>query len=94
MGSAYETFELVWQERRVEVSFQFNWLGSDFWHIELRSPDVLPLTETGYRSCFVPSTDDASEQTIRNLVLHWLDDAADTERWQSYLNESRQLSLF
>lgn len=94
MARAYQTFALLWQERTVDVSFQAHWLNSDHWHIELRCAQPLPVTQTGYRSYFVPCGDDASEDEISELVMHWLDQAAQHPDWQRYLAASRQLDLF
>ncbi len=94
MSDAYETFDLVWQDRRIAVSFQSNWLNSNHWHIELRCDDRLPVTDTGYCSHFLPSEDNATEALIRDYVLHWLEEAAKSEAWKRYLEDSRQLKLF
>ena len=90
----YQTFTLVWAERSIAVSHQSNWLRSLYWHIELRCADRLPVTETGYRSIFMPQADFADETAIKDFVTRLLDEAADGKAWQAYLAASRQLKLF
>ena len=94
MAKAYETFELEWQMRRVVVSYQANWLNSGHWHIELRCDERLPVTETGYRSHFLPDPGFRTKSDVAAFVLEWLDHTADTDVWRKYLEDSRQLSLF
>ena len=94
MAEGYERFDLNWQDRLIFVSYQANWLNSAHLHIELRSEDDLPLTHTGYRSCFIPSTEPATESDVRNLVTSWLDEAAQFRDWTRKLENSRQLKLF
>ena len=90
----YETFTLIWDGRKIEVSHQANWLNSGQWHLELRCAEVLPVTTTGYRSAFVPADiiEDATE--IEAYVLAWLDEAAEDPGWQRSVEDSRQLKLF
>ena len=76
------------------MSYQPNWLNTDQWHIELRSAERLPVTETGYRSYFVPTDGFADNAEIAACITAWLDTAADTTTWKKYLQDSRQLKLF
>ncbi|WP_300581259.1 hypothetical protein [Marivita sp.] len=94
MCEGYATFDLVWEQRTIAVSYQSNWLGLGHWHIELRCKEALPVTETGYRSRFVPCDALASEVDIEGFVMAWLDHAATCKEWQEYLVESRQFKLF
>ena len=94
MGEGYATISLVWAERSISVSYQSNWLNLDHWHIELRCTEPLPVTATGYRSRFFPHDAFADEADIVAFVTDWLDDAAKSKEWQTYLDESRQFKLF
>lgn len=94
MTEDYETFELVWRQRMITVSFQTNWLHSGQGHIELRSTDRLPVSATGYRSHFLPLAEDANQARITTYVMAWLDAAADTKEWRRYEKDRRQLKLF
>lgn len=94
MAEGYETFILIWAGISVEISHQANWLNSGYWHIELRCDEPLPVTETGYRSYFVPMPEFSDGVGIRDCVTDWLDAAADRPIWQKYLEDSKQLKLF
>jgi len=90
----YEILQLVWCARNIEVSYQANWLNSEHCHIELRCPERLPVTETGYRSHFVPGDAVPDREVVRAYILAWLDEAARDPNWQRHLEDSRQLKLF
>lgn len=94
MREGYQSFELIWQKRTIEVSYQANWLNSDTWHIELRCSDRLPVTETGYRSHFLCDPGFEDEQAVMTFIIAWLDDAARDPSWTRYIEDSRQLDLF
>ncbi|WP_298921479.1 hypothetical protein [uncultured Roseobacter sp.] len=94
MREGYKTFAMVWAEREITVSWQANWLNSGHCHIELRCDERLPVTQTGYRSHFVPQGSFADEAAVAAFVTKWLDEAADDKVWQAYLIDSRQLKLF
>lgn len=94
MREDYQTFTITWDEQVVEISYHPNWLNSTWCHVELRADDKLPVTETGYRSRFVPMTDVPDADTLRKMVRDWLDDAAHRPAWQRYQEERRQLKLF
>lgn len=90
----YETFNVVWDGRQIEVSFQGNWLNTGHWHLELRCTDPLPVTQTGYRSAFVVADLIADGQAVESFVLDWLDHAAEDPAWKRFVEDSRQMSLF
>ncbi len=94
MIEGYERFKLTWQGHTIEVSYQRNWLNSGWCHLELRSTEPLPVTATGYRSCFIVLDDTLSQNDLKVRVLAWLDDAATKPKWQRFLAENRQLKLF
>ena len=87
----YINAPLDWRGIRVEVAFAPKWLASlQVSHIELRCAEPLPLTDTGYLSCFLNS---GEIDDIGN-ALTWaeaaLDEAAAKQKWR----RERQLSLF
>ena len=90
----YETLALVWDGRTITVSYQANWLNSGYWHLELRSEEMLPVTETGYRSAFVPADVIADASAVEVYILACLNKAADDPAWHRRVEESRQLKLF
>ncbi|MDF1600942.1 hypothetical protein PZ895_14360 [Mesorhizobium sp. YIM 152430] len=102
MTRSRQTHTITWQGRTIEVRYEPRWLGSDgpfnTAHLELeviepaRSP--LPVTETGYRSCFLKA------QLVEEMggpvafALSWLDQSAKTQSWKDSEHASRQMSLF
>lgn len=94
MGEGYPTTSLIWAERTISVNYECNWLNLGYWHIELRCTEPLPVTATGYKSRFVPHDAFADEAEIVDFVTAWLDDAAKSKEWLTYLADSRQFKLF
>jgi len=94
MAEGYERFTIIWADRRISVSYRANWLRTSYWHIELRCDERLPVTQTGYRSIFVPEADLVNEAAITDFVIAALDQAALSKAWHDYLQASRQLDLF
>ena len=95
---------LDWQGVVVSVSYEPDWLGlaklgevsNAHLEIEVLSPEraVLPITDTGYRSHFLPRN--AVEQAGGPIayVEAWLDEAAKAPAWKKRQDQDRQLSLF
>lgn len=90
---------IVWNAIEIEVSYEAEWLGADFFaHLQLRSLEPadapLPVTETGYRSHFLKreSVENAGGPTA--YVTAWLDEAANSKAWIAAEDARRQLSLF
>jgi hypothetical protein len=52
------------------------------------------MTDTGYRSHFLASTEPADEAAVSAVVTAWLDTSAQSPEWLRYLEDSRQLKLF
>jgi hypothetical protein len=94
-----------WQGIALAVIYEANWLGlngrfPEFAraHLEVRAvrPDgaKLPITETGYRSHFVPPGDVVEAGGPVAYVLTWLDTAAQSVDWRRHVVTGQQLSLF
>ena len=94
MRDGYDTFDLVWCARNIEVRCQANWLNSSYWHIELRCEERLPVTETGYRSHFVIDDAISDQEDVHAYVLAWLDETAREPSWQRQIEDNKQLKLF
>lgn len=94
-----ETHNFTWQGIDIELTYEPNAFGGSIAHLQVRSinPDRAPLaiTDSGYRSHFHPVGNvEAGDGTIIEQVTAWLDEEAKSRKWQIYLVESRQLSLF
>ncbi|MEA3014300.1 MAG: hypothetical protein QOD42_2845 [Sphingomonadales bacterium] len=92
-----EIFE--WQGVTIEIGYEAEWLGCRVTaHLELhvRHPEgaVLPVTDTGYRSHFLPqgAVEDAGGPTA--YVTAWLDVTARSKPWREIDFARRQLPLF
>ena len=88
------TLSIVWEGITIAVSHKANWLNTEYDHIELRSDQKLPVTETGYRSHFIANAELALFNSLEDFVRQWLDTAATSKEWQKHLKDSQQLSLF
>tara|TARA_R110002073_G_scaffold222830_2_gene383050 strand:+ start:1746 stop:2054 length:309 start_codon:yes stop_codon:yes gene_type:complete len=101
---AYTTEILTWHNTQIEVRYnpdphpQTAWKGVTIAHLEIRclSPEraALPITESGYRSVFMPESYLEGYDSAADYVRQWLDCAARAPEWQDILNQARQLSLF
>ena len=94
----YITYQVVWQDRTITIRHTPNWLHMNVQHIEIQNfgNEPLPITETGYRSCFLNGAEALAEfdsDPVR-YVLAWLETASGSQSWQDHENESRQGSLF
>lgn len=89
-----EPLELLWQGIHVNVCISRDWLQTGYHHIELRAEQSLPVTQTGYRSHFVPAEQFETFDSLEQLVFQWLDQAAQSKHWEKTQEAQRQLSLF
>jgi hypothetical protein len=83
-----------WQGIPISVSVERNWLNQDVCHLEVRAPEPLPITSTGYRSRFLSDDAMAAFNSPEAYVLAWLDEAALSKEWQALWEARKQLSLF
>lgn len=93
-----------WNGTTVEVSYDPHWLGmpaiygEPVAHLELRSLEpedaALPVTETGYRSHFLPASEVLDHGGPIAFARTWLDEAAQSKAWIERQERSRQLSFF
>lgn len=89
-GKTVEQHSVTWRGVALTITFTPNWMElSD--HIELRTEGraPLPVTETGYRSHFVPTGTICAHGGAVAFVTGWLDFEAKRTGWGG-----AQLSLF
>jgi hypothetical protein len=93
--SAPITTMLIWNGIKIIVTHRPNHCG-EIDHIELTSENrvPLPVTETGYRSHFVPERQVEPYGSALAYVQAWLDHEAMKPQWRAYVAASRQMSLF
>lgn len=100
-----ETYEINWQGIRIEIHYYpsywqayENVYGYGLSHIEIKSIEPkdapLPISETGYRSYWIPQPVIAEHGDIVKQVQAWLDEAAHSPKWKAQATAARQLSLF
>lgn len=96
---------IQWDGMEIEISFCRNWsdafannYGFNMSHFEIktRSPEraALPITETGYRSIFIPEPDIAEFASPTAYIIAMLDHAAQSPEWQVIRDKAQQYSLF
>ncbi|MHA6266343.1 hypothetical protein ACXYMP_05700 [Aliiroseovarius sp. CAU 1755] len=102
----YECHTLDWRGMLIEVRYCRSWTKlhsgqpDEFHmaHIEIESIEparaMLPITETGYRSHFVPEQEVIEGGGALAYVEQALDEAASSISWQIREQEARQYSLF
>lgn len=93
-GPQYRSWNVTWRGLAIEARLCRRWLNSDYDHLELRCREPLPVTQTGYRSRFMPTDGSPEDDEVEAFVLAWLDDAADSKAWRDYEDSSQQGSLF
>ncbi|MDO9223587.1 MAG: hypothetical protein Q7U20_07735 [Caulobacter sp.] len=94
-----ETFTTDWQGIALSVTFEARWLNSEsanIAHLQVKSVGriPLPITETGYRSHFLPADEVAAAGGAVAYVLAWLNHAATAPEWRARPEAMGQLSLF
>lgn len=93
-----EIHQIEWEGITLRVNYVPSQWGITS-HIEVESiaPEraPLPITETGYRSHFVPiGTVEAEFDSVQAYVRAWLDELAKCPEWQGYLASTVQGELF
>lgn len=98
MTQQIQSFTIDWQGITLSVTYDPAAFGGATSHLEVRSiaPERarLPITETGYRSHFLPPGCIEQQGGPIAYLLAWLDAAAKQREWRDYQEQSRQGSLF
>lgn len=86
---------ITWHAIELTVEHTPNW-AADFDHIQVASKDrvALPITETGYKSHFLPSDQITDYGDAVDYVLAWLDYESKSKSWKNAEAKTVQLSLF
>ena len=102
MRQDYSITRTHWNGIEIEIRWNPDYLVYDdkrhATHLEVvsvspeRAP--LPITETGYRSRFMPISDMEGYDSPEAFVEAWLDYASRSPEWKALEAASRQLSLF
>lgn len=89
-----QTFTFLWNGIEVSVSVASDWLNSETVHLEIRAPEKLPITETGYRSHFMPMEIWHAVEDVETLITNWLEEEAKSKAWKAHWEDRKQLKLF
>jgi len=101
----YVTQYFTWQNIKIAVRFHPNRFpvsnqenADAMAHLEIKSMEPLnapiPISETGYKSHFVPKDAILAYGTPLEFVKEWLNVQSQTKLWKAHLERSRQGVLF
>ena len=92
------TKTLIWNDIEITVKYNESRCGlrGSLHHIELETKDkqILPVTNTGYRSHFVNDFAVEHQGGAMNYVKNWLDERAEDKEWQLHVEALKQPDLF
>ena len=99
-----QNLTLVWENIKIQVLYNPDYseaheeiMGWRLAHLEIKSDQKLPMTETGYRSHFAAASEIESYGTPIDFVKAWLAETSKRKEWQTYKKlkvQAQQLSLF
>lgn len=94
--SAPITNRIDWQGVLLSITFHERRWNLEFDHLEIRviGEGEIPITETGYRSNFLPAGITAEFGGPDDYVRAWLDFEAQSPEWKKRQEAARQMSLF
>jgi hypothetical protein len=90
------TATLIWEGRTVRLSYRPRYIfGMDHLELRVEAGETLPVTQTGYRSRFIPPVEPAfTADDLATFVRAWLYEAARDPAWREAEASRQQLSLF
>lgn len=97
----YETYNTTWSNIPIVIRYcKDYWASVGVSHLEVRSEEPNPITETGYRSAWIMPGELEGTNPLE-YVLSALDECSKTKKWREYLQSKKkqdlaktQLSLF
>lgn len=95
-----EHYGLTWRSIEITIVYTPDYGGIPecrYSHLEIMSSHPrrpLPMTETGYKSCFLPVGTVELEGGPVALVTCWLERASQSKEWKAFEADRRQGSLF
>ncbi len=92
-------FVFQWHGTSINVKFtpeEFGALYPEYTrdHIEIFCDELIPITETGYRSHFVHPDEITKANGVEKYIIAWLYSAFKSPEWQKMLASDQQPSLF
>ena len=86
--------QIEWQGIAITISHRKAWPINSFDHIELKADQRLPMTETGYRSHYMPNEALSEYDGVIDFVTQWLEATCQSKEWKRHEESLRQPSLF
>lgn len=92
--------KVTWEGIEIEARYTPQKFGGVIAHLELEAINPprarLPMTETGYRSHFHPigTIESDCNSDVVACVHEWLNQEAKSKKWQDYMEDSKQFTLF
>jgi hypothetical protein len=96
-----ETYQLEWEQTKITIIYKPNYSKAveeihdyQLAHIQVKADEALPITETGYRSIFLPEKEVSERAGVTCFIWELLEEAAKSPKWKSFNQKRKQLSLF
>lgn len=86
--------QIEWQGITITITHRKTWPINSFSHIEVKANQRLPMTETGYKSHFMPNEALSEYDGVIDFVTQWLEATCKTKEWLAHVESLRQPSLF
>lgn len=93
MTNSIETYEILWQDIPITLTYQAEWLGLCA-HLQFKAGERLPITETGYKSIYLSAQAVVEAGGTIAFATGLLDESAESAEWKDYCQERQQLCLF
>lgn len=93
----YDVIKADWRGIGLTIRYHPTWSeAGGVAHLEIIADDrqILPITETGYKSHFLYPDEMKDFESPVALVIDWLEHEGGTERWKRREAEAKQMSLF
>ncbi|MCB1466069.1 MAG: hypothetical protein KDK08_02695 [Rhizobiaceae bacterium] len=96
MSAPITASHIDWRGVAISIDYRIRRFHGDFDHLEIRvlGDGIIPITETGYRSHFLPHGIVEEFGGPDEYVTAWLDHEAESAEWKKREAAARQLSLF
>jgi hypothetical protein len=85
---------ITWRGYLIKLSCKMHYPLDTMCHIEVRCDQAIPITETGYRSHFMPLLNLEDYGCYVAYVEAWLEEAAQSKSWKVLDEAKRQGNLF
>ena len=87
-------YQMEWQGIAITITHRKTYPINDFSHIEVQANQRLPMTETGYKSHFMPNDALSEYDGVVDFVIQWLEATCQSKEWKRHVEDMRQPSLF